>query len=79
MSLAAIHAHARGRPYRALVFCPGQLVHKWEREIRTTIPGVAVTQIESWKTLLHFDPSRPPAAAEWYVMVPDLAGRRWDR
>ena len=37
MSLAAVHAHAQGRPYRALVFCPGQLVRKWEREIRAEL------------------------------------------
>src|SRR5438552_2944221 len=28
MGMATIHAHASGKPYRALVFCPGQLVGK---------------------------------------------------
>src|SRR5581483_12520194 len=42
MGMAAAHAHAAGRPYRALVFCPGQLVHKWEREIRETVLGAEV-------------------------------------
>ena len=29
MGLSAIHTHAASRGYRALVFCPGQLVNKW--------------------------------------------------
>src|SRR5579872_6247522 len=49
MGVAACHAHAVGRPYRGLVFCPGQLVNKWEREIRETIPGTEVIQIEGWR------------------------------
>src|SRR6516165_5122485 len=48
LSMAATHAHAAGKPYRALVFCPGQLVLKWEREIRETITDVCVYQIEKW-------------------------------
>jgi hypothetical protein len=55
MALAALHTHAASRPYRALVFCPGQLVHKWEREIRETIPGAEVIHIKKWKRLLHLD------------------------
>ena len=58
MGMAAIHAHSHERPYRALVFCPGQLIHKWEREIRETIPGAEVIQLESWKSLLHLDRQR---------------------
>jgi hypothetical protein len=79
MGLAATHAHAGGRPYRALVFCPGQLVHKWEREIRATIPGAEVFQIETWKTLLALSRDSKPACVEWYVIARDRAklGAKW--
>lgn len=79
MGLSAIHAHAGARPYRALVFCPGQLVNKWEREIRETIPGAEVIQIESWKTLLTLDRTRNPAGFEWFIIARDRAklGARW--
>lgn len=79
MGIAAVHAHAGGRPYRALVFCPGQLVNKWGREIRETVPGAAVVQIENWKTLLSLDRYRRPAGAEWYVVARDRAklGAKW--
>jgi hypothetical protein len=79
MSMAAIHAHAAGRPYRALVFCPGQLLHKWDREIRETLPGAEVIQIENWKTLLRLDRNRTPGHVEWYVIARDRAklGAKW--
>ncbi len=79
MALAALHAHAGSRPYRALVFCPGQLVHKWEREIRETIPGAEVIQIGSWKSLLHLDRTSKPNLIQWYVIARDRAklGALW--
>lgn len=79
MGLAAIHAHAGGRPYRALVFCPGQLVGKWEREIQETIPAAEVIQIENWKSLLHFDRRAKPNGVEWYIIARDRAklGSKW--
>jgi hypothetical protein len=79
MGLAAVHAHANGRPYRALVFCPGQLVHKWEREIRDTIPGAEVIHLESWKNLLHLDRTARPTGIEWYIIARDRAklGAKW--
>src|SRR5262249_56724111 len=51
----AAHAHAAGKPYRALVFCPGQLTEKWSREITETVPGAIVRVIESWKDLIGLD------------------------
>lgn len=35
---AACHFHAMGEPYRAIVTCPGHLVEKWGREVKTIIP-----------------------------------------
>jgi len=79
MGMAAVHAHAGGRPYRALVFCPGQLVKKWEREILETIPEATVIQIESWKNLLYLDRTRKPTSIEWYIIARDRAklGAKW--
>jgi hypothetical protein len=79
MALAALHAHAQGRPYRALVFCPGQLVGKWQREVRGTLPGVRVVPIGSWKDLLPLKRAPRPAGGEWYVLARDRAklGARW--
>ena len=79
MGMSAVHTHASGRPYRALVFCPGQLVNKWERELRETIPGAEVMQIENWKTLLPLSRARKPAGVEWYVIARDRAklGAKW--
>ena len=79
MGMSAIHGHASGRPYRALVFCPGQLVKKWEREIRETIPGAEVIQIESWKTLLPLMRAKKPSGVEWYIIARDRAklGAKW--
>jgi hypothetical protein len=79
MGMAAIHAHAVGRPYRALVFCPGQLINKWEREIRETIPGVEVIQVESWKNLLSLRQAEKPTGVQWYIIARDRAklGAKW--
>jgi alpha/beta hydrolase fold len=71
MGMATVHAHAGDRPYRALVFCPGQLVNKWEREIQATLPGVTVIQLETWKDLLHLDRTSKAAGAEWYIIARD--------
>ena len=74
MGMAAIHAHADGQPYRAFVFCPGQLVNKWEREIRETIPGC---RGNSNRKLEEFaapgQEQANPRAPEWYVIARDRA------
>jgi hypothetical protein len=80
MSMVAYHAHAAGKPYRALVFCPGTLTDKWKRELEETIPDVRVTVIESWRDLIGLDRSKKPAGAEWYVIARDRAklGSYWN-
>jgi hypothetical protein len=79
IAMAAIHAHAAGHPYRGLVFCPGQLVNKWEREVQETLPGVEVIQIESWKSLLHLDRAKKPGHTQWFIIARDRAklGAKW--
>jgi Type III restriction enzyme, res subunit len=49
MGIGIAHTHAEGQPYRALIFAPGQLVQKWARELRETLPDVQVVQLESWR------------------------------
>ena len=79
MAMAAAHAHADKKPYRALVFCPGQLVHKWQREIEETISDAEVIQLDNWRTLLRLDKNVQPQHVEWYVIARDRAklGARW--
>lgn len=78
-AMVAAHAHARGRPYRALVFCPGQIVKKWERELRATIPGVKVRQLQSWRDVAALDRHAAAQGPEWFVIGRDRAklGARW--
>lgn len=38
IGIAACHYHAKQKPYRTIVTCPGHLVEKWAREIKTVIP-----------------------------------------
>src|SRR5262249_11448782 len=73
LSMAAVHTKAAGKPYRALVMCPAQLTGKWERELRETIPGVAVVQIDSWRDLLTIDRTEKPTGPTWYVIGRDRA------
>jgi hypothetical protein len=76
--MVTVHAHANGRPYRALVFCPGQLVGKWERELLDTLPKVSVYQIDKWDQLPKLQRDKPTAPT-WYVIARDRAklGAKW--
>lgn len=51
IAVATTHLRAKGRPYRAIVMCPGQLVEKWGREIRETLADVDVKVIDHWTQL----------------------------
>lgn len=79
MASVAVHQHADWNPYRAIIMCPGQLVNKWERELRQTLPGVIVHQMDSWESFVQLDPTKPPEGAEWYVVSRDRAklGAGW--
>jgi len=67
-TISAVNQAAGSRPYRALVFCPGQLVGKWEREIKMTVPGVHVFHVDSFHTLTHCRRHNRPAAPVWYIV-----------
>lgn len=70
--MAAAHAHAAGKPYRALVFCPGQLVKKWKREIESTLPNTTATILNNWREVaaLRRGPVDKPT---WYIIARDTA------
>lgn len=72
-TVAGVNRNAGGKPYRALVFCPGQLVGKWEREIRETLPDVHVFHINSFRDLTSCKRHSKPGAAVWYIVSRDRA------
>jgi len=47
ISLGAVHTHAEGRRYNALVMAPGHVCEKWSREALLTLPRVRVFMIDS--------------------------------
>jgi hypothetical protein len=88
MAIATVHAHANGRGYRALVFCPGQLTGKWAREIQQTVPDAQVHILESWKDVIKLRQSASDRAHRvhrgtsktcWYIIARDRAklGSKW--
>jgi hypothetical protein len=81
MGIGTVHAHADGKPYRALVFCPGQIVKKWAREINETLPNVTVTPIEHWTDAVALQDKKrhKPTGAEWFVISRDTGklGAKW--
>jgi hypothetical protein len=82
MAIATLHAHAAGRGYRALVFCPGQLTGKWAREIRETIPGVNVRILESSRDVARLQTANRRGwenRPHWYVIARNRAklGSKW--
>jgi hypothetical protein len=52
MAMCAVHNHARGKPYRAMVLCPDHLIGKWVEEIEDTIAGVTVRRVDNWKGVI---------------------------
>jgi len=73
MGMSAVHCHANGRPYRAFVFAPGQLVKKWKREIEQTIPDCYVQIISRSSDLVPVASYGKPQIAECYVIGRDTA------
>ena len=68
IAIAAVHAHAEGRPYRAVVYCPGHIVKKWQREIEAVCPA-QVTIIRDYRQALAIP--RSLRGAEWFVISLD--------
>lgn len=68
-SIATTHCYANGKPYTCLVVCPPHLVGKWEREIKETIPGVVVIQLEDWQQWMMLSKATRSlvTAPTWFV------------
>ena len=73
------HAHANGKPYRGLVFCPPHLVPKWGREIYQTIPNAKVHTVSCWSDVIALSDREPPTGPEWWVISENTAklGPSW--
>ena len=54
LGMCAIHKHARGKPYRAVVLCPDHLIAVWVEEIEETIPGAIIRRFDNWKGFTEF-------------------------
>ena len=82
MGQATIHGYSLsiGRPnYRCIIYCPGQLVTKWERELKETIPNVEVHQIRKWTDLKRLHTKERPARPTFYILPRDKGklGAKW--
>lgn len=71
--MAAVHGHAKGKPYRAIIMTPAQISLKWKRELEQTIPGCHVQILDKCSDLLPLMEYGPPLCPEWYVIGRDTA------
>ena len=64
MGACTVHAHADGRPYRAIVMCPPHLVETWRVELTGIFSEgeVEIRVLEKWTELLRWPPTRDPQA-----------------
>ena len=74
MGACAVHAHAAGKPYRAIVMCPPHLVETWRKELHSIFPDdvVEIRVLEKWNELLSF-PREKPARPSWLIIGETLA------
>ena len=74
MGACTVHAHAYGKPYRAIVMCPPHLVETWRAELRQVFhPGtIEVHVLEKWRELLSY-PRTNPTKPTWLIMGETIA------
>ena len=74
MGACTVHAHAAGKPYRAIVMCPPHLVETWRGELVRVFPNgaVEIRVLEKWSELLHW-PRTKPTRPTWLIMGETLA------
>ena len=74
MGACTVHAHAEGKPYRAIVMCPPHLVETWRSELGMAFDedAIEVQVLESWKDILAY-PREKPAKATWLIMGETIA------
>jgi hypothetical protein len=80
MGACTVHAHADGKPYRAIAMCPPHLVETWRAELEHVFPkgAIEVQVLEKWTELLRW-PRGKPARPTWLIMGETLAknGAYW--
>jgi hypothetical protein len=81
MGACAVHAHANGKPYRAIVMCPPHLVEIWRQQELSAIfhdDEVGIKVLQSWDELIHWPRTRP-LRPTWLIMGETKAknGPRW--
>lgn len=77
----AIHSHADGSPYRAIVMCPPHLTNKWCREIMAIVPDARPRIVERYRELIPLAKCRAkPRCAEFFVVSESMAklGTPWE-
>ena len=74
MGPCAVHAHAAGKPYRAIVMCPPHLVTTWQKELQAIfLDGtVEIRVLEKWRELLTY-PREKPVKPSWLIIGETLA------
>jgi hypothetical protein len=74
MGACTVHAHAAGKPYRAIVMCPPHLVETWRAELRQVFHEgtVEIQVLEQWREMLSYPRGRPSKPA-WLIMGETLA------
>ena len=70
----AVHAHAKGKPYRAIALVPPHLIETWRAELAAIFPDRAVDIwiLERWDELFLF-PRGKPTKPLWLIMGETLA------
>jgi hypothetical protein len=74
MGACTVHAHAAGRPYRAIVMCPPHLVETWRAELQQVFHegDMEVRVMEKWNELL-VHPRGKPTKPTWLIIGETLA------
>ncbi len=74
MGACTVHAHAAGKPYRAIVMCPPHLVETWRAELRQVFhpSTIEVHVLEKWRELLSY-PRAKPTKPTWLIMGETVA------
>jgi RecA/RadA recombinase len=80
ISQAIVQAHSHGRGYRAIVFCPPHLVHKWEREILETLENAHVHHLQGYRDLTSVAACATPIGRGWWILSNTRAkmGPKWE-
>lgn len=79
ISQAICQGHSHDRGYRAIVFCPPHLVHKWEREIKATLTNAHVHHLRTYHDVTRLLRDMPRVGRGWWIVSNTRAkmGPKW--